>query len=287
MNYLILLIILIPAICLIYSNLSNYECMVTHTLHNDILNSLDNLPDKLYHHLKYFNTLLKSYNIKYWIVDATLLGAVRDNNIVPNDIDIDIAANIEDTEDILALNNIIKYDGYRIEKIHAENARIMNWRNKLGTVWLVTLKIYFLNKPVGDIHLYQKFDDGFMRRFDKESNTYYWPPATYPAWFTDELISVRIRDILVPAPRDPEILLEYFYGKNWKVYSDDQAQGDKIVFGKEFYGRFLTTKLSFLTDYLRGEYRISLKPNITHTVKYVYPPEHVKWYRINDMVARG
>lgn len=245
------------------------------------------IADNLFVHLKYFNKLLRINNIKYWVVDATLLGAVRNHDIIPNDVDIDIAANIEDIDNILALNSMIKYDGYNIVKINVENARIMNWRNKLGTVWIVTLKIYFRNLPVGDIHLYQRFDDGFMRRFDKKSNTYYWPPATYPAWFTDDLINIRIRDIYVPAPRDPEILLEYYYGDNWRIYNDEQATSDKIVFGKEFYGRFLTTSLTFLTDYLAKKYNINIKPNITHTVKYIYPPEHVKWYRINDMAARG
>ena len=282
MKYLLLTIILIIIyIICVHHNSSHIETLASKNQHISNIENLQSTNDKIFEHLKYFSTLFESNKIKFWLAEATLLGAIREKDIIQSDNDFDINVNIDDTDKILELNDIIKYDGYHIAKLYAETSKEnLIWKNKL--IWIVTLKIYFLNEPIGDIHMYQKFPDGFMRRFDMITNTYFWPPLTYPSWFTDELLYVPVRNIILPVPRDPIILLEYWFGKNWRTPNINQIYLGKVIYGKDYYGSYFDVNLTDLIMYLSKKYKITLKPNLTHDIKYVYPIDHVSWMRIND-----
>ena len=71
-------------------------------------------PNELFSCLKYMSSVLSRYNIKHWICHGTLLGAVRSNNIIPFDYDFDLGAYLKDINKIIALNEIIKKDGYKL-----------------------------------------------------------------------------------------------------------------------------------------------------------------------------
>jgi hypothetical protein len=279
LKYYIILILLFIAIMLFPTPLIRMEPM-SHT-HIGHINSL-RPADRLYEHLKYFSYLFESIKLKYWIIDSTLLGAVRDKNIIVNDVDIDFGVNIEDAAIVKGLREIIRRDGYQFEILNVRYAADINSWDKLSPSSLPTLRIYFLGKHVGDIYFYLRCPDGFMRRYDKKSSVYFWPPATYPAWFTDELITVKVRNLELPAPRDPEILLEHWFGSDWKIFNETQMRDNEVADNRDFYGRYLTVKLNFLTDYLLNKYNIRVKPHFDYDVKYVYPPDHLQWVRIND-----
>jgi hypothetical protein len=228
--------------------------------------------DILYDSLAYISNILYENNIKHWVMYGTLLGAIRNNDIIPYDYDIDFGANINDVDKIIELNKYIMKDGYSFSKPYSYIDD-----NK---IWRVSLKISYNNIVVGDIYLYDNFSDGFSRRFDIKTGTYFWPKATFPTWYINTLTNVKIRDKIFPSPRNPEILLLHWYGDNWKVPIKAKAQGGEGDAGSDYYGGAIDLKLSFLMNKLPSNNKVY--PNINHKIIYVYPPSHIEWVMQNE-----
>ena len=237
-------------------------------------------PDELYRHLKFVSEWLTRNKIKHWLIYGTLLGAVRNNDIIPYDYDFDFGARLIDTDRILEQNEHIKKHGYVFVRASSYGWDYTNPK-KRRPIWRVSFKIVYKGKEVGDIYLYQRFSDGYMRRFDPVSGVYFWPTSTFPAWFTDELIQVRVRDSYFPAPRHPQVLLRHWYGTTWKTPIKAKAQGGNSRDEYDYYGGDKDIKLSFLTEYMRT-LGIRLIPFIDHKIKYIYPIEHKQWIEANE-----
>ena len=80
---------------------------------------LNNIHEALFHALEVLASLLKAEGIKYWLDFGTLLGAVRDNDFIPWDDDIDIAILEADKARFLELVNTRLSD--ELETFTAEN----------------------------------------------------------------------------------------------------------------------------------------------------------------------
>jgi phosphorylcholine metabolism protein LicD len=238
-------------------------------------------PDELYQHLKYISNILEESYIKHWILYGTLLGAIRNHDIIPYDYDFDIGANVGDVDKIMNLNSHVANSGYQFKKkyIHGYAA---NKDESEPVIWKVSIKIVYKKEEVGDIYLYHNFSDGFMRRFDPKTGTYFWAKGTIPSWFTNRLVYVKIRDTNLPAPRDPEILLKQWYGPDWMTPIKAQAQGGKSRVGYDYYGGYTDTKLSTLITYIGNQYGIFLKPNINLKIKYYFPESDKTWIKTNE-----
>lgn len=266
MHYLIIILILV--IILFY---------ITH----DPTEKLDNFdyiytPGELFRHLDYISYILSINNIKHWLMYGTLLGAVRQGDIIPYDYDFDLGAHVEDVDKLLALSEQLDYDGYKFERSFVYD----NSTNK--NLWKVSLKIYYKRIPMGDIYLYKKCGDGLMRRYDPITGMYFWPKGTFPSWFIDDLATVKVRNGVYPMPRDAKILLEYFYGKTWRTPIKAKAQGGQGSKDSDYYGGDLNNKLSFLLDYIKKKKGIILKPKIEERIKYIEPKDQIKWIQDNE-----
>lgn len=241
-------------------------------------------PDELFTHLSYVDGLLTKYNIKHWIMYGTLLGGVRENNIISYDYDFDLGANIDDLDKILYLNNKIKKDGYEFIKPITTCIDYDTLSNEANQ-WRVSVKIEYKGVVMGDIYLYKKCDDGYMRRYDISSGTYFWPNSTFHSWFIDNLDCVTIRDKCFDSPRNADILLEHWYGKTWRTPIKAIAQGGKGDPNSDVYGGSKTISLDTLKTFLYNNGITNIEPCMNHKIKYIYPADQKKWIETNDKLC--
>ncbi len=244
--------------------------------------------DKLYSHLKFTKELLQSNGIKHWIMYGTLLGGVRQGDIIPYDWDFDFGCHVEDVDRIIALNPQIQKYGYSFVKPYRDLTEKDIGYSEDGTdeenkVWKVSVKVKYMGKSMGDIYFYKKCDDGFMRRYDPKDRIYFWPKATFPAWFVDELTMVKIRDSLFLAPRDPKVLLEHWYGSTWMIPIKAKAQGGAGDANSDYYGGAKKMQLQFLIDHVTEQRGYPLVSRVGEVpVTFVVPKGQIKWASENE-----
>ena len=226
-------------------------------------------PDTLYIHLKFIDRILTKYRIKHWLMYGTLLGAVRQNDIIPFDYDFDLGAFVQDADKIMSLNRYIEKFGYKFYKPEYYSSSCKK------NIWRVSIKIKYKGRIMGDIYLYHKFNDGYMRRFDPKSGTYFWPKGTFPSWYINRLEKVRIRNQYFPGPRKPKTLLKHWYGETWKTPIKAQAQGGTKIKGYDFYGGSLDQELVYFN---------SRVPTIDIPIKCIYPETQKEWVNRNEII---
>ena len=234
-------------------------------------------PDELFSHLKFVSELLKKNNIKHWLMYGSLLGAIREHDIISYDYDFDLGANVEDTDKILNLNKEITKDGYEFKKLYVYDEKSKK------NAWRVSIKVFFNDIEMGDIYLYTKFRDGFMRRFSVDDKVYFWPKATFPYSFIEHLDKTKVRNITFPIPNNPKILLEHWYGKTWETPIKAKAQGGIGDNNSDYYGGAMDMQLKFLIDFLKTQ-KIFLQPLIDKKFDVVYPNDQMEWINKNEMI---
>ena len=262
----IFILIIIILIYIIY-NISTKETFQQH-----IYNS-----DELFTHLTFISNLLKDNKIKHWLMYGSLLGAVREHDIISYDYDFDLGANIEDADNILDLNKEVIKHGYEFKKLYLYDDKTKK------NIWRVSIKVFFNDIEMGDIYLYTKFRDGFMRRFSVNDGIYFWPKATFPYWFIENLNKIKVRDEVFPIPRNSEILLEHWYGKTWKTPIKAKAQGGQGDTNSDYYGGALDMQLKYLIDFLKTK-KIFLQPLIDKKIEITFPVDQEDWINKNEMI---
>lgn len=231
------------------------------------------IPDQIFNHLCFISDILNQNNIRHWLVYGSLLGAVRNGDILGFDRDFDIGADIEDADRIIALNRQLNKKGYLIYKQHVTGYDYATLTQKMQ-IWRVALKVEYQGISVGDIYLYQRFADGFSRRFDPVNKTYFWPNSTVPTYFFEVLEKVYIKGKEFPAPRDNRILLEQWYGPTWEAELKNA----------DYYNGTVYIQLERLIRYLANK-GIYVKPNMDTKINYIYPAEQKRWVEHNDTRA--
>ena len=245
--------------------------------------------EEIYNHIKYIHHELSKYNIKHWLMYGTLLGCVRNKDVIPYDYDFDFGILYSDIDKILSIE--LEDKNYRIGK--TKGGTIYSKKSEFKDVegiWRVSLKVIYNDVPVGDLYIYYRFDDGFMQRYDPEHKILFWPMSVYPAILTDELITGKIRDLELPIPKYPECLLEYFYGPMWTIPIKANSQGGS---GHKDYDYYASYKYSSLKELIkRVEEEILKKENIKiniglpkigfDDIDYIFPKEQVEWLKDNE-----
>ena len=248
---------------------------------NKILEPFVYTPNELFTHLLYITNVLTQHDIKHWITYGTLLGAVRDKDIITYDYDFDLGCMIEDEKKILDLNPIIKKDSYEFVKTIGTLYNVKNHTEESGS--RVSLKIVYKDIIMGDIYLYHLCPDGFVRRYDPNAKILFWPKATLHSYFTDNLIKIKIRDNEFFCPKDPEFLVSYWYGPTWKSPIKSESQGGTHVENYDYYGGYIGLTLNTMTEYLQNVDEIERVPNVDFDVTYVYPFEQLDWFIKNEI----
>lgn len=234
--------------------------------------------DQVYKHMDYIHRLLEGYDIKHWLILSTLLGAVRDKNIIKEDNYFYFGANYADTETIVNLTNFVSKDGYTLTK---PVGKVWDYLTltKQYEMWICSIQVKYQDVPVGEIFMYYQFPDGIMRRLDIANNMYYYPIFSFPAWYIQELTEVTIRNKPYPAPRKAHILLKHWYGDNW-----NKPNLKQLTVSDKYNGKIDTSKIVLynLAYFLDKSYSITVHPYLNTTVTYIAPKEQKMWITAND-----
>ncbi len=245
--------------------------------------------EEIYLHIKYIHYELEKHNIKHWLMYGTLLGCVRNKDVIPYDYDFDFGILFSDIDKILSIN--LENKKYRIGK--TKGGTIYSKKSQFKDVegiWRVSLKVMYEEIPVGDLYIYHRFDDGYMQRYDPVNKILFWPMSVYPAMLTDTLEYGTIRDLKLPIPKYPECLLEYFYGPMWKIPIQANSQGGQ---GHQDYDYYASYKYSSLNELIKRVKEEVLKkenkiieldsPKLTYDdIEYIFPKEQVEWLKDNE-----
>lgn len=150
---------------------------------------------KLLEMLKYISILFKKHDISFWLDKGSLLGAVRNNKIIPWDNDIDLGVWYRDYTKILSLApKVLLEDGYSIESATATQ---IVFRYSPVCLWTICLDGWKIDG-----------DKAFIPQYPR-----YWCPKEY----IQNLDKIMFEGIEYSCPQHPEICLTNFYRENWRV----------------------------------------------------------------------
>jgi len=151
--------------------------------------------------LEYADSLFRENGIRYWLDYGTLLGAVREKDLIDYDTDVDLGMLYSDLGKLLDLKERIERDGFVFRKDHsAEFYRIaLSEKNSLHA----------------DIFLWKRNPDGILFRenyMKKDDNK----GKDFPEGMVLKLEEREIDGRMYPVPSGPEEFCRFRFGDDWR-----------------------------------------------------------------------
>lgn len=199
-----IIVTIIAIISIIYLFVTYDRKSFEDTSHGDI-NDIKEL-------MKNVQTIFDEEGLQHWIICGTLLGAVRHNDVIPWDDDIDIAIHSKDENRLVQLKNKLKKNNYGLFPMY------------------FGYKIYDLDgTPSNEANYNYPFIDIFIMRSNNKYCQYKYLRARlmWPGeWFTlDNLYPLRdykLGDLIIKGPNKPYEYLNRSYGIDWPVIGYQQ-----------------------------------------------------------------
>lgn len=186
--------------------------------------------------------ILQTGDVRYWIDDGTLLGLVRDNELIASDRDIDIGIYYEHRDDLDGVVSDIEALGFNLEKRvfdghvfgysfrpNIENARPLNFklfRRNDDHAWFpapVKHEKTEFNPVLYRITMHLKYK---LETWNNQRRYTTWPSQLYdfktlwvPTEYYDSLTTLDKYDVAAPAQY--ESYLKFKYGDDWTEPTDD------------------------------------------------------------------
>ena len=157
------------------------------------------------------------HGIWHCLLFGTLLGAVRQGDIISWDHDLDLMIRPVDVSRVLALDEELALDGIQLSPETLMAGRLA--ANPGGAPWFDPsfLRITQGTAGCGEIYAPSVFDDGVLRFHDFEHEVIHWAHSSFPAFVVEELRTATVRGRPFPVPRYAEQLLEWHYGTDWRT----------------------------------------------------------------------
>lgn len=171
--------------------------------------------------MKELMILFEENDIKYFIHSGTLLGAVRNEGIIPHDDDIDIAIFENNVEYLLS-------DEFH-KKCEEKNIEFIPFKTNKGII-----KARFIKKRTNNV-----FIDIFIFRIHGEIVEYNsmdsrntWRNGWFHIYELFPLKHYSFEGMKLMGPHDPYPYLIRHYGRNWKIPKKHKKNHQKQIFKK-------------------------------------------------------
>jgi len=196
--------------------------------------------------LQWITDLLNRNDVPYWVDDGTLLGLVRDGELILSDRDIDISMWYADIDDADPIIPIAKKNGYRvIERKYYGEVQSYQVYPRSNDDHPRTINIKFYRKYNNHAWLptprRKKRPNSLIQSALWMTGMFYWkaifglfdtkPVPTYPVRIQEtRLYWIPVQyfhdlnqneDFSVTMPANPEDYLEYRFGQSWETPTDD------------------------------------------------------------------
>lgn len=194
---------------------------------------------QLYQMMKDVHDVLVKHDVAYWISDATLLGAIRSEGVIPWNDNLDIGIYKCQTELLWSLKPVFNQLGYEMCKERSGYIKIFPKdciSRKEGDEQYPFLDISLRVERDGKIY----FDDAPVRLKRERETIYFTDEELYP------LKKYTFGDGTVYGPQRPKIYLNYFYGRGWKEFPLE-AKGVQKRF-LELKQRYSVSEFSLIND---------------------------------------
>ncbi|KFL35897.1 hypothetical protein [Arenimonas donghaensis] len=175
--------------------------------------------DDLFESLCAVHEILEDLGVEYVVSGGTLLGAVRQRDLLENDTDWDIEIIDTGVEAVLGARDAFASRGLVLEfPVTREVTSFRDGSPSPGEVERRIIKVRDdRGRFHGDLFIQTLFSDGILRRFNVEAGAYFNAKMTFPYWFVENRCKVSIRDREFHAPMAPELMLERIYGPRWRI----------------------------------------------------------------------
>jgi hypothetical protein len=173
--------------------------------------------DELFAALLHVHTALERHGIWHCLMFGTLLGAMRDGDLIPWDHDLDLLVRPVDVERILSLNAELAAEGLSFWSGYTMAHRLALNPGRVPWFDAGYLGIMRETGSVGELYAPVLFSDGVLRLYDLEREVAFWPQSSFPIFVVDELTTAHVRGVPFPVPAYAEQLLEWHYGPDWRT----------------------------------------------------------------------
>ncbi len=153
--------------------------------------------------------VLKSLELKHFIIDGTLLGAVREGDFIGHDTDIDFGVFAEEWTPATCGALMIEL-GMRDIKLHHQFGDFDTCFELSFKRDDIKIDLFFYRRD-GDMRIFHAFLHG-AADLKRDTITY-----EYPAELIENLRPMIFQMRYYPAPADPVRVLETKYGRDWRV----------------------------------------------------------------------
>lgn len=161
----------------------------------------------------------------FFLIGGTLLGFVRDGEIIPWDKDVDIGV-FEEYESLFEkVIEVAKQEGWIVDdwgfgRMFGRKGRLTAFYNPKFTDGI--------NLNYLDVFIFYKYKDIFWHGCLGEDNRYNLL-AVFPKEYLNTLSTIKIKNVAFDVPNSPKEYVKYQYGENWKIPIPDEEYNKNIL----------------------------------------------------------
>lgn len=186
--------------------------------------------------LDYVHRRFDAHGIWHCLMYGTLLGAVRDSDLIPWDYDFDLLVRPRDGRRILRLNAETAVDGFLFAPSVVSGGQLAVNPGGMTHCSAGAIEVRWHGEKLADLYTFTLFADGVLRRFDVGTGAYWVPHSSFAHFFVEQLDSARIGDRDYPIPRHADRLLADTYGQDWRTPYRAVQQGGTLREGTTVHG---------------------------------------------------